>query len=35
MQRLDMTDARAALTRAAASATPVGADAYWTLGSPS
>ena len=29
--RLDMTDARAALTRAAASATPVGADAYWTL----
>lgn len=29
--RLDMTDARAALTRAAARPTPAGADAYWTL----
>ncbi len=30
LMRLDMTDARAALTRAEARATPVGADSYWT-----
>ncbi len=29
LTRLDMTDARAALTRAEAQATPVGADTYW------
>ena len=31
LMRLDMTDTRAALTRAAARAEPAGADTYWTM----
>ena len=31
LMRLDMTDTRAALTRAAARPEPVGADSYWTM----